>query len=313
MRVAVITPYFKEPRPWLERCIASVREQTHACDHLVVADGYAQDWLDATGVRHLRLDRGHADYGNTPRGLGALLAVSEGYDAVAFLDADNWYEPDHIQTCVDTAERTNADYVCARRHWVREDGSRMSVRIPEDEDRSHVDTNCFFLQFGAFYSLARWLLMPKPMAIWCDRFYLASLRADRLREAHTDRPTVNYLCTWANVYQSIGETPPSYAKQGLPVERLFSWVDRLQPGDLALVQRLSGVNLASYFGAPTEGHAMRDANGRADRNDLDRAIRAIASDAGSCARRRIHSSAADRQLPFRPAAGLSSTALRGHT
>ena len=31
MRVAVVTPYYKEPREWIERCIASVAAQTHAC------------------------------------------------------------------------------------------------------------------------------------------------------------------------------------------------------------------------------------------------------------------------------------------
>jgi len=247
MRVAVITPYFKEPQAWLQRCIDSVRAQTHACDHILVADGHPQDWVDTAGVRHIRLDVGHADYGNTPRAIGAQLAVSEGYDAIAMLDADNWFEPDHVQTCVEVAERTGADFVSARRFWARADGSRMPVRIQEDEDGSHVDTNCFFLLFGSFHTIPRWLMMPKPMAIWCDRFYLASMRQEGLKEATTDRPTVNYLCTWADVFQSIGETPPPYAKHGLPMHRLTDWVKRLQPGDMAHVQRLSGVDLRQYF------------------------------------------------------------------
>lgn len=247
MRVAVVTPYFKEPRAWLERCIDSVRSQTHACDHLLVADGHAQDWVDGVGVRHLRLDRGHADYGNTPRSIGGQLAVAEGYDAIAFLDADNWFEPEHVQTCIDVAERSGADYVAARRHFVRADGSRMPVRIGEDESGAHVDTNCFFLLFGAFHSIPRWLLMPKPMAIWCDRFYLSSLREEGLKEARTAQATVNYLCTWADVFHSIGEEPPAYAKLGLPRERLLQWARRLQPDDLATVRRLSGCSLVRFF------------------------------------------------------------------
>lgn len=247
MRVAVVTPYFKEPREWLERCIASVRAQTHACDHILVADGHPQDWVDGAGLRHLRLDRGHADYGNTPRSIGGQLAVAEGYDAIAFLDADNWFEPDHVQTCVDVAVHSGADFVSARRHFVRADGSRMPVRIGEDENGSHVDTNCFFLLFGAFHTLPRWLLMPKPMAIWCDRFYLSSLREEGLTEARTAHATVNYLCTWADVFRSIGEEPPAYAKLGLPRERLLEWARRLQPGDLAAVRRLSGCSLVRFF------------------------------------------------------------------
>ena len=247
MRIAVITPYFKEPREWLQRCIDSVRRQTLACEHFVVADGHAQDWIDGEGVRHIRLDRGHADYGNTPRSIGAQLAASEGCDAIAFLDADNWFEPDHAERCAEVALRTDAAVVCAKRHWVRADGSRIRVRVPEDEDGSHVDTNCFFLSFGAFHTLPRWLLMPKPMAIWCDRFYLASLRQEGLSEAVVDRPTVNYLCTWANVYRSVGETPPPFAKEGLPLGRLAKWMQGLQPGDMDHVRRLSGCDLPEFF------------------------------------------------------------------
>lgn len=65
MRVAVITPYFKESRAWIERCIQSVRKQSFACEHFLVADGHAQDWIEGEEVRHLRLDRSHADYGAT--------------------------------------------------------------------------------------------------------------------------------------------------------------------------------------------------------------------------------------------------------
>ncbi len=255
MRVAVVTPYFREPRAWLERCLDSVRRQSLPCEHLLVADGQAQDWIDGAGVQHLRLGRSHADYGNTPRSIGAQLAVSQGCDAIAFLDADNWYEPQHVQTCIEAAQRSGADWVAARRHLSRDDGSRIALRIAEDDDFSHVDTNCFFVLFGAFHTLPRWALMPKPMAMWSDRFYLDALRAEGLREAHCEVATVNYLCTWANVFEAVGETPPPYAKSGLPVERLAAWLQRLQPGDLAHVRRLSGVDLPDFLARRSRRHA----------------------------------------------------------
>jgi len=46
MRVAVVTPYYKEPEAWLARCLTSVREQTYPVTHLVVADGHPQPWGD---------------------------------------------------------------------------------------------------------------------------------------------------------------------------------------------------------------------------------------------------------------------------
>ncbi len=245
MRVAVITPYHRESPAWIERCVASVRAQTHACTHLLVADGHAQDWIDDAGVRHLRLDRSHADYGNTPRSLGAQLMVAEQFDAIAFLDADNWYAPDHIARCVASAEASGADFVFSDRVFVREDGSPIPFESPEDGSGRHVDTSCLFLLFGAFHALPRWGLMPRPMAMAGDRYFLKSLRDDGLSEARTGAPTLNYLCTWADVYRAVGETPPPYAKSALPAARLGEWLGRLSSQDFDIVQRLSGCRVSA--------------------------------------------------------------------
>ena len=69
-RYVFVTPYYKERRELLERCIASAKRQTIRADHILVSDGFPQDWIDQAHVRHLRLDRAHQDHGNTPRGLG---------------------------------------------------------------------------------------------------------------------------------------------------------------------------------------------------------------------------------------------------
>ena len=263
LRVAVVTPYYKEPREYIERCLASVRAQTHGAEHIVVADGHPQDWLDSAGVRHIRLDRSHADYGNTPRSIGAQLAISEGFDAVAFLDADNWFEPDHVANCVEALRRAPADFVASQRHWVRADGSRMPYRASEDVDGSHVDTNCLFLGRGAFHTVSRWLTMPKEMVLWGDRIYLASLRQEGLREARTATPTVNYLCTWSGVFRALGELPPAYAKEGVPVVRMLDWLKGLPPEELSLVKRQSGCDPLAFF-REREAKQPRDAGNSAD-------------------------------------------------
>jgi hypothetical protein len=91
------------------------------------------------------------------------------------------------------------DYVTTKRHMVRDDGSILPLRIREDCNGSHVDTNCYFLLRGAFHTLARWTLMPQPMHIYGDRVYLASLREEGLRTVCTEERSVHYLCTWAPV------------------------------------------------------------------------------------------------------------------
>lgn len=244
MKVAVVTPYHAESRAWLERCIHSVQSQSYAATHFLVADGVAQDWIDdVPGVRHIKLGAAHRDYGNTPRAIGGVLAISEGYDAICFLDADNWYEPDHVASCIAVAERTNADYVFARRRLVREDGSVMQVEYQEDVDGSHVDTNCFCLLAGAFHTLPRWALAPKPMASLFDRFYLKSLIGDGLRGAPTQCYTVMYLCTWADVYRGLGEMPPEFAKENLSSEPFVQWRKELTQSDVEHVRKLVGPSL----------------------------------------------------------------------
>jgi len=241
LKVAVITPYYKESRAWLTRCLDSVAAQTHACTHIVVADGHPQDWIDQRPVRHLRLDRAHADYGDTPRALGGLMAANEGFDAVCFLDADNWYAPRHVESCIALARRGDFDYLTTKRHMVRDDGSILPLRIREDCDGSHVDTNCYFLMRGAFHTLARWTLMPQPMHVYGDRVFLASLLDEGLRTACTEQRTVHYLCTWAHLFRAVGESPPDYAKEPRPVEDLPRWYAALSPRERQLTQRLSGM------------------------------------------------------------------------
>lgn len=248
-RVAVITPYYKEPRPWLERCLASVRAQTHPVTHVVVADGHPQDWLDDSGVRHLRLDRAHADFGNTPRSLGAQLAVSEGFDAVCFLDADNWYEPDHVAGCLAAvaAAPHPVDYVVARRRFVREDGRPLPRAFDEDATPTragHVDTNCFFVLRGAYHALGRWILIPKPLGMLGDRVFRMALEREAAPRAFAETVTVNYLCTFPDPYLALGEVPPPFAYTHVDHEGTRRWWHALPAGERAFVEQLLGTPVA---------------------------------------------------------------------
>jgi hypothetical protein len=250
MRVAVVTPYFKEAPETLARCIGSVQAQRsdlHNFEvvHLLVADGHPQDWLDGEGVRHLRLDRSHADYGNTPRSIGGVLAASEGFDAIAFLDADNWYEADHVQTCLDTVYRAAepVDYVVARRRIVRQDGSVMPIVASDDASFVHVDTSCYLLLWGAFHTLGLWGTMPKALALVGDRVYRQALAGAGLRFAAAGHATVNYLCTWESFFRAIGEPVPDYAKPNIDVGPTIAWMNRLDPRSRRIVERLAGCRI----------------------------------------------------------------------
>jgi predicted O-linked N-acetylglucosamine transferase (SPINDLY family) len=244
-RVAVVTPYYKERRAWLERCIESVRKQDYPATHYMVADGFPQPWIDGTGVRHVRLHQAHADFGNTPRAIGGMLAASEGFDAICFLDADNWYGPEHVSTCLNLVANSveELDYVVARRDFVRDDGSVIPMPNSEDDSGGHIDTNCYFLMRGAFHTIPRWSLMPKPLAIICDRIYRVILEHEKLRRARTASVTVNYLCTWRGPYEAIGETPPDFAKSWVDPSDYLRWWRDLADNERAVVDKLIGARL----------------------------------------------------------------------
>ena len=225
----------------IERCIESVRAQDLAVTHFVIADGHPQDWIDGTGVRHLRLDRSHGDFGNTPRSVGGILAASEGFDAIGFCDADNWLAPDHASSCLRAADAApeDIDFVVATRQLCRDDRSVMPILTRDDRDGTHVDTNCFFLLPGAFHTLGQWGVMPKPLSCVGDRIYAGSLRAAGLRSVRNPRVTVNYLCTWAFIFEALGETPPAYAKSSIDLGATQAWWWSLDERDREIVDRLA--------------------------------------------------------------------------
>jgi SEC-C motif-containing protein len=242
-RYAIITPYFQEKRHLIERCIASVECQSLRTDHFLIADGFPQDWIDSSGVRHFKLDRSHGDFGNTPRGVGALIAIAEEYSGLGLLDADNWLEPDHVQACLAAASAAprQCDYVIARRTFRRPDESIM----PIDEEPEHVDTNCFFFLRGAFSVIPHWAMMPKQVSSGGDRFFNAMLRERGFIAARAPKATVNYLTMWEAHYRAIGETPPPEAKPATDTKASVDWLRALPRRDNEISGRLMGFAMLS--------------------------------------------------------------------
>jgi hypothetical protein len=210
----------------------------------MVADGCAQDWLDGEGVRHLRLDRKHADFGNAARGVGGLLAVAEGYESIAFLDADNWLDPDHIERCI-AASRSlpgaGCDFVIAKRRWVRPD--ETVIAVPDEPPERHVDTNCFVLLRGAFHLVSVWGSMPREVSAIGDRIFYAALRHGGLASASVAHPTVNYRCLWEYVYRAAGEPPPPGAKPSIDAAAIEAWLRSRSDRELEIASRLAAVRL----------------------------------------------------------------------
>lgn len=220
-RVAVITPYCSEPLELLRRCHASVLAQEVPCTHVLVADGPGHSELAEWDCRHIVLGACHADNGNTPRSLGALAAMNEGYDCIAFLDADNWYAPDHLRRVIDTQATGGFDVVFSGRHIVFPDGRRLTQLPEEERSHRHADTSAMVLFEPAFSSLALWTQMPRLYAPLCDRVVFQQLMA-RHRCGWSDAPTLFFETWYAGHFLAAGLLPPRNAKF-LPLQPAAAW------------------------------------------------------------------------------------------
>jgi hypothetical protein len=228
-RVAVVTPYHETPLDWLHRCHQSVLAQTHPATHFLVADGAPLEVVDKLEARHIVLTGPHRDFGDTPRAIGAIAAIRGGFDAVAFLDADNWLEPGHVASLVALHRRTGAA-VCTARRWLHHlDGTRMGACYQVDGE-SFVDTNCLLLTRAAFRVVPILYEMKDELHAVGDRVLWHQIQRLGLTTAHAAEPTVCYRTGFLEHYHHFRIKPPPEAKAGRligPALKLFGrLVDR---------------------------------------------------------------------------------------
>jgi len=207
MRIAVVTPYYKESTAVLSTCHNSVMSQTYNnFVHIMVADGEPHPMVDKwSNTEHMVLPHCHADAGATPRALAAISAFSRGFDAVAFLDADNTYLPTHLETMVNAIGIR--DVATATRNICTINGANMFVDNFESDGNIFCDTNCLFIKKTTLHMLSYWITNP-DYRLWSDRQFWSAIVNSNLSHIHITVPTVNYNSRWAWHYEHAGLVPP---------------------------------------------------------------------------------------------------------
>ncbi len=214
-----------EPYPWIVQAVESVLAQTCATRPIVVGDGpLAADGDDTQFAALMRqCDRisasvPHEDAGDWARTSGALHAAALGYDAVGFLDGDNWLERDHVEKLMAldrSFDDLNAWIATSARFICHEDG-RVLGTDSECDGAGHVDTSCFLFRQRAFGLLPHWALIPRAVAPICDRIFWtyakAVIKDGILTHAHSAAPTVNFRSRYACHYRDAGMEPPPGSK-----------------------------------------------------------------------------------------------------
>jgi len=190
-----------------------VSAQTVPCTHFVVNDGGAPDAVAGDERRQvLHLPTPHRDVGNAARAIGSVSAICQGYDAIAYLDADNWYEPNHIESLVSLCLRTGAS-VCSSTRTLYGTDDRLLGKCPEVDGVTFVDTNCLFITARAFALVSAWYMVPKHWALMGDRFVFEQIRQLSLTHAHSGLATVGYRTNYRSHYEYFGLEPPPGVKR----------------------------------------------------------------------------------------------------
>ena len=244
MKIGVVTAFYTESDSLLRRCVDSVRRQGPDVCHYMVGDGRHVEWLDReSGVVQLPLGRANRDTGDTPRAFGAVLAIKDGCDAVAFLDADNYYLPGHLAGLAEASRATGADVVTSRRLFIRPDGSRIEG-LQDEAAAQHTDTSCYLLTGRALPLAMSWGLWPRRLSFLGDRILRVILRSAKLKFVHVPLATVAYTTTYVEHYASRGEAPPPGAKSGRDLEAeadLPGWWRSLADTDRHRIRTLLGI------------------------------------------------------------------------
>lgn len=245
-RIAVVTPYYKESLALLERCHRSVAGQTIRCDHIVVADGHPREELDGWPLRHLKLPRASADSGDTPRRLGGEVAAASGYDAVLYLDADNWFRPRHAESLLACHLATGAPLCHSARTLHRPDGSMLPL-LQQGDNVDHVDTSCLFVAREAFDLLSLWGTWPRELSPLDDRMLWRTARARGHANRFTGALTACYEATHAGVYRAVAEAPPAGIRPDTDLGRIVAWHASLPAQARRELDRRYGFSVTAFI------------------------------------------------------------------
>lgn len=208
MKVAVVTPYYKEPIEVLDRCINSVKAQTHPdVFHVLVSDGYP-----TVITEHTILSPSNSDSGDTPRLMGAGYAASQGADAILLLDADCWIDPEHIQIMIEALKAFDAGIVtCPRKVYDKFTSEYMGVDI-ESDGVDFNDTNCILVTSKFFNVFSSWGFKPVGQGFIGDRYFWNACIRSGARIARTTLTMSNYPSDFAHHFTMFGKPIPDEAK-----------------------------------------------------------------------------------------------------
>ena len=174
MRIMVITP--TTGKDTVLKAIESVRNQTIKTEHLIVVDGKGDTYEN---FANMLLNKISPNYENPlefivlPENVGgngwyghrvyAAMPLMVNADYILFLDEDNWFEPNHVETMINKIKSKDLMWAYSLRkiydergQYVCDDDCEALGRYPTfyDHTVNFVDTNCYCFKREYLVSIA---------------------------------------------------------------------------------------------------------------------------------------------------------------
>ena len=197
LSVAVVTTTLG--RQTLTKAIQSVKDQTRKATHYVFIHGaeYSDKTIphlaDDTVAVHLPRANGGGGYGMAPVFALAPFAITE--DVICYLDDDNWYEPDHIESLVEMIEKHDLGWAYSYRKIVDNEGSFIcednceSLGMQLNSDNQYlVDNSCYAVRTNVARRHSHAWYVP----VISDRSFQHELMRAGLSVGTTGKHSVNY-------------------------------------------------------------------------------------------------------------------------
>lgn len=232
MKVAIVTPYHSEPETWVQAMIRSVAEQTHPVTHVLVGDGVHNPAYEGAGRVTMTLPEGANDSGGTPRAAGGAWAVRNGFDIVAYVDADDRLDREFAASLVHLRDAVGAEVLSVPHAYYDRDmrpaRNMMGQHIGVWAHGSARQIGGTFYNFMPASGLALagralahvedWTRIPKVLSRVHDVFFSQALISRPYVLAWLARALYHYRLTHAHQYDRFNLPAPATLESDAKVE-----------------------------------------------------------------------------------------------
>lgn len=194
--VAVVTATVG--RDSLRQTIESVKAQTYPCRHYVFLDGIKETTfqgeanIPVPGVEYCMLPVKTGGNGMMNGGILAASAYLVQEDLICWLDDDNWFEPNHIQSLIDA--KGDKPYAYSLRKLVEPDGQFFDSDDFESLGpySGFIDLNCYLMDRRLAVQIApAWYNTTGELMVG-DRYVYKLLDQNKIPFGCNGQYTVNY-------------------------------------------------------------------------------------------------------------------------